>query len=47
MNRVFGFKKDRLYDPLSNFKLNELLTDLQTPFQPRKAKAMFIKDMKY
>ena len=50
MNRVFGFKKDGLYDPPSNFKLNEFwifLTDLQTPFQPKKAKAMFIKDMKY
>ena len=50
MNRVFGFKKDGLCDPPSNFKLNEFwtyLTDLQTPFQPKKAKAMFIKDMKY
>ena len=35
INRVFGFKKDGLYDPPSNFKLNEFwtfLTDLQTPF---------------
>ena len=50
MNRVFGFKKDGLCDPPSNFKLNEFwtfLTDLQTPFQPKKAKTMFIKDMKY
>ena len=31
MNRVFGFKKDGLCDPPSNFKLNEFwifLTDL-------------------
>ena len=50
MNRVFGFKKDGLCDPLSNFKLNEFwtfLTDLQTPFLSKKAKEMFIKDMKY
>ena len=50
MNHVFGFKKDGLCDPRSNFKLNEFwtfLTDFQTPFQPKKAKAMFIKDMKY
>ena len=50
MNRVFGFKKDGLCDPPSNFKLNKFwtfLTDLHTPFQPKKAKAMFIKDMKY
>ena len=39
MNRVFSFKKDGLCDPPSNFKLNEFwtfLTDLQTPFQPKK-----------
>ena len=50
MNRVFGFKKDGLCDPPSKFKLNEFwtyLTDLQTPFQPKKAKTMFIKDIKY
>ena len=50
MKRVFGFKKDGLCDPPSNFNLNEFwteLTDLHTPFQPKKAKAMFIKDMKY
>ena len=50
MSRVFGFKKDGLCDPPSNFRLNEFwnfLTDLHTPFQPKKAKAMFIKDMKY
>ena len=50
MNRVFSFKKDGLCDPPSNFKLNEFwtyLTDLQTLFQPKKAKVMFIKDMKY
>ena len=50
MNHVFGFKKDGLCDPPSNFKLNEFqtfLTDLQTPFQPKKAKAVFIKYMKY
>ena len=50
MNRVFGFKKDGLRDPPSNFKFNKFwtfLTDFQTLFQPKKAKAMFIKDMKY
>ena len=50
MQRVFGFKKDGLCDPPSNFKLNEFwtfLTDLKTPFQPKKAKEMFIKDKKY
>ena len=50
MHRIFGFKKDGLCDSLSNFKLNKFwifVTDLQTPFQPKKAKAMFIKDMKY
>ena len=39
MNCVFGFKKDGLCDPLSNFKLNEFwtfLTNLQTLFQPKK-----------
>ena len=50
MNLVFGFKKDGLRVPPSNFKLNEFwtfLTDLQIPFQPKKAKVMFIKDMKH
>ena len=50
MNRVFGFKKTGLCDPPSDFKLNEFwtyLTDLPTPFEPKKAKAMFIKDMNY
>ena len=50
MNRVFGFKKNGLCDLPSNFKLNEFWTffiDLQTPFQPKRSKAMFIKDMKY
>ena len=50
MNRVFGFKRDGLYDPPSSFRLNEFwmfLTGLQTPFDSRKGKAMFIKDLKY
>ena len=47
---VFGFKKDGLCDPPLSFNLNEFwtfLTDLQSPFQPKKGKAMFIKDLKY
>ena len=50
MNRVFSFKRDRLCDPLLSFRLNEFLmflTGLQTPFDSRKGKAMFIKDLKY
>ena len=50
MNHVFGFKRDGLCDPLSSFRLNEFwmfLTVLQTPFDSRKGKAMFIKDLKY
>ena len=37
-------------DPLSSFKLNEFwmfLTGLHTPFDSRKGKAMFIKDITY
>ena len=50
MQRVFGFKKGGLCDPPPNFNVNEfwtLMTDLQTPFQPKKGKTMFIKDLKY
>ena len=50
MQRVFGFKKDGLCDPPPYFNFNEFwtfLTDLQSPFQPKKGKAMFIKDLKY
>ena len=50
MQCVFSFKKDGLYDPPPSFNLNEFwafLTDLQSPFQPKKDKAMFIKDLKY
>ena len=50
MKRVFGFKKDGLCDPSSSFKLDEFwtfLTGLYTPFNSRKGKAMFIKDLKY
>ena len=50
MQRVFGLKKDGLYDPPSTFRLNEFwtfLTDLPTKYLPKKGKAMYIKDMKY
>ena len=50
MNRVFGFKRDGLFDPSSSFRLNEFwmfLTGLQTNFDSRKGKAMFVKDLKY
>ena len=50
MHCIFGFKKDGLCDPPPDFNLNKFwtfLTDLQTPFQPKKGKAMFIKDLKY
>ena len=50
MQRVFGFKKDGLCDPPDSFRLNEFwtfLTNLQTPFQPKKGKAMFIKILKF
>ena len=50
MHRIFGFKKDGLCDPSPDFNLNKFwtfLTDLQTPFKPKKLKAMFIKDLKY
>ena len=50
MHRVFGFKKDGLYDPPSSYKSNEFwefFTGLHTPFDSRKGKAMFIKDLKY
>ena len=50
MNHVFGFKRDGLYDPQSSFRLNEFLmflTGLQTPFDSKKGKVMFIKDLKY
>ena len=50
MNHVFGFKRDGLCDSPSSFRLNEFwmfLTRLQTPFDSRKGKAMFIKDLKY
>ena len=35
MHHIFGFKKDKLCDPLPNFILNKFwtfLTDLQIPF---------------
>ena len=50
IQRVFGFKKDGLCNSPPSFNLNEFwifLTDLQSPFQPKKGKAMFIKDLKY
>ena len=50
MHRVFGFKKSGLCDPPSSYKSNEFwkfLTGLHTPFDSRKGKAMFIKDLKY
>ena len=50
MNRIFGFKRDGLCDPPSSFRLNEFwmfLVGLQTPFDFRKGKAIFIKDLKY
>ena len=50
MQRVFGFKKDGLYDPPSPFRLNEFwifLTDFPTKYHPKKGKAMNIKDMRY
>ena len=50
MQRIFGFKKEGLCDPPLTFNVNEFwtfLTDLQTPFQPKKGKAMFIKDLKF
>ena len=50
MHRVFGFKKSGLCDPPSSYKSNEFwkfLTELNTPFDSRKGKAMFIKDLKY
>ena len=49
MQRVFGFKRDGLCDPPNTFWPNEFwtfLTDLQTPFQAKKGKAMLIKDFK-
>ena len=48
MHRVFDFKKSGLCDPPSSYKPNEfwkLLTGLPTPFDSRKGKAMFIKDL--
>ena len=50
MQRVFGFKKSGLCDPPSSYKPNEFwkfLTGLPTPFDSRKGKAMFIKDLQY
>ena len=50
MNRVFGFKKNGMCDPPSSYDPNEfwkLLTGLHTPYDSRKGKAMFIKDLKY
>ena len=50
MQRAFSFKKDDLCDPLDSFRLNEFqnfLIDLQTPFQPKKGKAIFIKDLNF
>ena len=50
MQRVFGFKKDGLCDPPKTFRVNEFwtfLSDLPIPFQAKKGKAMFIKDLKF
>ena len=46
MQRVFGFKKDGLYDPPSTFRLNEFWTfliDLPTKYHPKKAKLYILK----
>ena len=50
MQCVFGFKKDGMCDPLESFRINEFwifLIDLQIPFQAKKGKAMFIKDLNF
>ena len=50
MNRVFGFKRDGLCEYPPAYKSSEFwktLTGLHTPFDPKKGKAMFIKDLKY
>ena len=50
MQRVFGFKKDGLCEPPASYKSKDFwkfLTGLDTPFDTRRGKAMFIKDIKY
>ena len=50
MQRVFGFKKDGMCEPLPSYRSKEFwnfLTGLDTPFDSRRGKAMFIKDLKY
>ena len=50
MHRVFGFKREGICDPPSTYKSAKFwkfLTGLHTPFDVKRAKAMFIKDIKY
>ena len=50
MHQVFGFKKEGLCDPPESFRVNEFwtfLTGLTSPFQAKKGKTMFIKDLKF
>ena len=50
MQRVFGFKRDGMCNMPKSFDVDEFwtyLTDLPPPFQPKKGKVMFIKDLKF
>ena len=50
MQRVFSFKNDGMYNMPKSFDVDEFwtfLTNLWPPFQPKKEKAMFIKDLKF
>ena len=50
IHQVFGFKKDGMCDIPKSFNANTFwtfLTDLQTPFDCKKGKSMFIKDLNY
>ena len=50
IQRVFGFKKDGIYNMPKSFDFDEFwifLTDLPPLFGPKKGKAMFIKVLKF
>ena len=50
MQRVFGFKKDGMCEPPASYKSKDFwnfLTGLDGPFDSRRGKAMFIKDIKF
>ena len=47
---VFGFEKDGMCNMPKSFDVDEFwtfLTNLPPPFQPKKGKAIFIKDLKF